>query len=300
MEDNKGVKTEKSVVMDELAHEKITRFLAPKRRGAVFSTLSGGRELSQGDLAKAVDSTATALSNLLSKFEKFEYKLLEVENVGRYRYYKLSEVGRAYLEAVGGPAEAETGSGEDRAIVQEAKEHLDAFKELYSDGWKTCFNGVMMRLIYGRGGELDEEGERLVSRYLRCVELLSLQSSPILSKALEELGDDILRDDVEKFMENFEPFTAVLNTLMQGMEPLAVYMIVKAAFCTEEEKAPEAYMEAIGWKGGRYDELRRTAEKLKVCVSGYGEEEIYRYFNRLLPDQGQLSLYIARCICGGR
>lgn len=291
-------------LIDSLSCEKITRFLAPKRRWTVFNTLAVCEELSQGDLAKAVDSTATALSNLLSRFDKFEYKLLEVQNVGKYRYYKLSKCGRAYLETTSQVTGCEISSeskGEESLLLQEAESSIREFKELYSDKWKTCFNKVLMRLVNGRGIFLDEEGEKLMKRYLRCVELLSLEGNHlVLNSVLALIADDILRDDVEAFMEYFEPFIAVLNALECEEKVFEVYMLVKAAFCEDEEEAVETSIRAIEWNEGEYSKLKDRAQKLKECVSEYSERNICRYFSYLLPNQTQLSIYIARCICGVR
>ncbi len=298
----KNVNIENNLI-DALSCEKITRFLAPQRRWTVFNTLAFREELSQGDLAKAVDSNATALANQLSKFDKFEYKLLESQSVGKYRYYKLSKLGRAYLKAIGRAASGEIegeSNGEESLLLQEAEVSIKELKELYDDKWKICFNKAVMRLVNGRGFFLDEKGETLVKRYLRCVELLSLEGNhAVLSSVLALMADDILRDDIEAFMGYFEPFIAVLNALKCEKKIFEVYMLVQAAFREGEEKTLESYIQAIEWNGNEYNKLKDIAQKLKKCVSGYSEEDIYRYFSYLLPDQAQLSIYIARCICSG-
>lgn len=291
-------------LLDALSCEKITRFLAPPRRWTVFNTLAVREELSQGDLAKAVDSNATALANQLSRFDKFEYKLLESQNVGKYRYYKLSKLGKAYLKVIGqttsGEIEGES-SGEESLLLQDAEGSIKELKELYDDKWKSCFNKVVMRLVSGRGITLDEKGETLVKRYLRCVELLSLQGNHmVLNSVLTLISDDILRDDIEVFMEYFEPFITVLNALQCKRNILEAYMLVRAAFCEGEEKTLDSYIQAVEWNGSDYNKLKNIAQKLKKCVSEYSEEEVCRYFSYLLPDQEQLSIYIARCICGDR
>lgn len=298
-----NVNIEKNLI-DTLACEKITRFLTPQRRWTVFNTLAVREELSQGDLAKAVGSTATALSNMLSRFDKFEYKLLEIQNVGKYRYYKLSKYGRAYLEATGQTTgremEGELKGGKNW-LLQEADESIKDFKELYADKWKSCFNKALMRLVNGKGIFLNEKGEMLLKRYLRCVELLSLEGNhTALSSVLALISDDILRDDIEAFMEYFEPFIVVLNAIVCEKKVFATYMLVQAAFCDGEEKFLESYIRANEWNDGEYNKLKTIAQKLKECVSGYSEEDIYRYFSYLLPDQAQLSIYIARCICSDR
>lgn len=291
-------------LINPLKYEKITRFLGPKRRREVFDTLAVREEISQGDLAEAVNSTATALSNLLSRFDKFEYKLLESQSVGKYRYYKLSELGRAYLEAAVQNTDCEINgesNGTESILLQEAEESIEELKGLYDDKWESNFNKVLMRLVNGRGFSLDKEGEMLVKRYLGCVELLSLRGDhTMLSSVLALITNDILQDDIELFMNYFEPFIAVLNALEHENKIFEAYMLVQAAFCESEEKAIESYIQAIKWHAGGYNQLRDTAQKLRECVSGYSEEDIYRYFTYLLPNQVQLSIYIARCICNDR
>lgn len=290
--------------IDDLSSEKITRFLDPPRRCIIFNTLAVREELSQGDLAKAVNSNATALANQLSKFDKFEYKLLESHNVGKYRYYKLSKLGKAYLKTIGRTSSSEfegESNGEESLLLQEAEESIRELKELYDDKWKACFNKIVMRLVGGRGITLDEKGETLVKRYLRCVELLSLQGNHmILNSVLALISDDILQDDIEVFMEYFEPFIAVLNALERKKNIFEAYMLVRAAFCEGEEKSLESYLQAVEWSGSDFNKLKDKAQILKECVSEYSEEAVCRYFSYLLPDQEQLSIYIARCICGGR
>lgn len=299
-------KNYENIVLDALACEKITRFLAPKRRHDVFDALSVRGETSQGDLAKIVESTATALSNQLYKFEKFEYKLLEVQNVGKFRYYKLSKYGKAYLKAINQTADSEVENelNGESVYLQEARRSIHGFMELYADRWKALFNKVLMRLVNGRGIFLDEQGEMLVKQYLRCVELLSWEGNhDDINSVLKLVSDDILRDDIEQFMKYFEPFIAVLNVLKQNKNIYEIYMLVQAAFYEKEdkeEKTIEKIAQVIGWNSGEYNKLKDRAHNLKECVSEYSEGDIYQYFTYLLPNQEQLCMYIARCICGAR
>lgn len=90
---------------------------------------------------------------------------------------------------------------------------------------------------------------------------------------------------------------SLLNALEFDEKVFGAYMLVRGAFNGEEEKAVETYIRTVGWNEGEYNKLETIARKIKECVSGYSEEEIYRYFCYLLPNQPQLSIYIARCIC---
>ncbi len=289
--------------IDERTMEKLIRSVTARMNSVILGLAEHG-ELSQGDLAKAIGLTATALSNLLAKFERIDVKLLTMQNVGRYRYYRLSEEGLAYLEATGQmpPSKA---SGEqdsvDAALYNEAKQALEELKQICKEEWKGRFNKTVVTLILGMGNAQHQTGEEQVYRYLRCVERLIMRNShTTLDEVLDELPDDTLRGDVEEFMEYFQNFAYILNTLEQGGDPTDAYMLIKAAFFNEVNRATNKYIEKIGWDSDSYTELMRQAQKLKSCVNGYSEEEISRYFNILLPDQKQLSLYIARCICGVR
>lgn len=72
--------------------------------------------------------------------------------------------------------------------MQEAEGSIQGLKELYSDKWKSCFNKALMRLVNGRGIFLEEESELLVKRYLRCVELLSLEGKHVVLNSVMALS----------------------------------------------------------------------------------------------------------------
>lgn len=290
------VATENNLISAELQKE-IEQFLTPKKL-FIFKTLASGGERSQGDIARISHSTAAALSNQLSMFDKKDFKLLEVRVDGRHRYYSLSKLGRAYAETIRiGSQAAESES----PLFQEARILLKEFKQMYTDQWESCFNNAIMTLVYGRGAVLDEAGERLINRYLRCVELLTLEGDEVaLDQTLNLLSNEILQNDVEKLMNYFQPFIAVLVALKPERDPFDIYMLVKAAFDGEESKAHKDRINTLGWENDEYGKLREKAGKLKKYLEAYSEQEIYQYFNKLLPDKRELSLYIARCVCGNK
>lgn len=287
--------------IDEKTLEKLTRTVTARMNSVLLGLAEQG-ELSQGDLAKAIGSNATALSNLLVKFERLSVRLLISRNVGRYRYYELSKEGWAYLAATGQSAVPKADSepeGTDTAIFNEAKQALDELKQLCGEKWKRSFNKTMMKLVQGRSNAPAQQGEELIYQYLHCVELLIMRNRlSTLEDTMKELPDEILQDGVEEFMDYFQHFVPLLNYLDRGGDPTCVYLVVKAAFFNED--AVNDHIARIKWDYSGYIELRTQAQNLKQCVEGYSEEEIGRYFNILLPNQIPLSLYIARCICGGR
>ncbi len=301
--DNEARAGSKKKLVDERTMEKLIRSVTARMNSVILGLAEHG-ELSQGDLAKAIGLNATALSNLLAKFERIDVKLLTMQNVGRYRYYRLSEEGWTYLEATGQTPPSGTGREQDSvdaALYDEAKQALEELKKICKEKWTGRFNKTVVALTLGMGNAQHQTGEEQVYHYLRCVERLIMRNSyATLDEVLDELPDDTLRGDVKDFMEYFQNFAYILNTLEQGGDPTDVYMLIKAAFFNEVNRAINTHIEKIGWDIDSYTELMRQAQKLKSFVNGCSEEEISRYFNILLPGQKQLSLYIARCICGVR
>lgn len=289
--------------IDERTMEKLKRSVTARMNSVILGLAEHG-ELSQGDLAKAIGLNATALSNLLAKFERMDVKLLTMQNVGRYRYYRLSEEGLTYLKATGQmPPPGTDGEQDsvDAALYDDAKHALEELKQICREKWTGYFNKTVVALTLGIGNARHQTGEELVYRYLRCVERLSMRGShTALDEVLDELPDDTLRGAVEEFMGYFQNFTYILNTLEQGGDPTDAYMLIKAAFFNELNRATNTHIEKIGWDSDSYTKLMRQAQEMKSLVNGRSEEEISRYFDILLPDQQQLSLYIARCICSVR
>lgn len=275
--------------------KKIGQSLTPKKL-EIFKIVATGGERTQGDIARIAKISAPALSNQLSAFDKMEFKLFEVRVVGRRRYYRLSELGRAYAEFL---EIIPQGPEEESPYFQEAKVQIECFCQ--RDQWESLFNSAVTALIHGRDVELEEEGKRLVERYLKCVELLILDGDEVaLEETLALLPNEVLRTDIETLMNYFQPFTVVIIALRSKADPFDVYMLVKSAFGGDDSREYEKHIRALGWENGEYGKLRAVAERLKKYLTAYNEREIYQYFNRLLPDRQELSLYIARCICEHR
>lgn len=300
MQTSKIVSIEDGLI-DEIKREQIERFLCPKKRNQVFMTLADRGELSQGDLAIAVGATATSLANLLAKFKDFEYNLLDTKNIGRYKYYMLSGVGRAYYATIRrteqnrhNPAEAEKGN----ALCMDAQVAIENFRLLSLEGeWRTEFSLQMGKLILGITPEAGERSEAL-RRYLRSVELLTLRGRhEDVAEVLNLLPDESMRGLVDRFMSCFEPFKVVIDGVGLDERTFAIYRLIEAAFCGKEEKAVEQYIKEVGWEHSKYNELSAEAVKLRRNFDGCGEQEIYNYLGFLLPDQWQLRSYIALCAC---
>lgn len=312
MEDEKN---HRDSVLDATEIDKIDHFLRPKRRAEVFSILAKGVELSQKDLAEAMESTATALSNILVVFQNFDYKLLEFSNVGKYRFYKLSQLGEAYLKAKVGLPPTDSGDcdGEKSKLIREAKAALDEMIQLLPEPWEVILARLLEVRIYGRDSEevkrkfrLEDEDfektERALNQYLECVELAELQGGGVvLDQVLDLLLPHmILRNLISDIVYVFSRFTLVIHALGDEKKSIGAYLVVKNAFSTPDYEEVEKYAGSLGWSITTFEALRKTAIELIKNVSNMDEGEMCRYFLNILPGQGGLCMYIARCICGDR
>lgn len=51
---------------------------------------------------KVVNTTVTSAANILTKFAQYQYRLIEVQNRGKYRYYSLTSLAIEYIEYING------------------------------------------------------------------------------------------------------------------------------------------------------------------------------------------------------
>ncbi len=310
-----GEKNQENFVLDATMIDKIDHFLRPKRRAKAFSILAKGAELSQKDFAEAMGSTATALSNILVVFSNFDYKLLDFNNVGKYRFYKLSRLGEAYLKTKADLSSADSGDcdGEESKLIHEAKTAVDEWIQLLPNLWEVVISRLLEVRIYGLdAGEVKrkfslkdedfEKIERALNHYLACVELAELRrNGVVLDQMLDLLSNTILRSLISDIVDVFIKFSAVIDALNDEKRSIWAYLMVKNAFSAPNDKEVEKYLELLGWSGKTFEALQKTARELIKNVSHLDEEEeVCRYFLHILPRQRGLCMYIARCVCGDR
>ncbi len=290
------------LLINEQMFQEISDFLLASKRNALVSALDRAGELSQGKIAQEISSSAASLANIMTKFEQFNHKLLEVKSVGKYRVYSLSDIGKAYVRQAKGRAghrdEGKSLEKEDEELLKKAEESLRAFELKQGESWQRKFDDAMMRRTCGVGKRLEEKSERLVDEYLGCLERLTLrENDEALDRALRLLPNQILLDRVGIYMDRFDPFLPVMERLCDGKAAFALLEGLRAVFTGEDEK-PDKLFESAGLGGREYANLRTAAAELKNCVEGYGKEEIYQYFSALLPDCEALSYSIAGWIRG--
>lgn len=283
----------------------IDDFLTDKRRAVVFTLAEDGEDV-QGDLASKIGSPVNSLANIIQKFEGFKHKLLESERAGKYRRYRLSELGWAYVEG-GRQADGESSDADldetERQLLQEAEISLACFRERYrSDSWKEKMDDALLWRIRNAGSaddELSEASEKQVNRYLACLEQLDMQESHEVYRRVKELLEsEILQVRAEAYMAYFRPFIPLLRQLEDRRASFDMRMMLSAAFHARDPADAMGYIEAAEWKPNEYNALKETAKKLRRITANYDERRIYLLFQGLLPGLDDLSFYLAQLIYG--
>lgn len=302
---NQQERTDSRVPLSADKRREIDDFLTDKRRAVVFTLAEDGEDV-QGDLASKIGSPVNSLANIIQKFEGFPHKLLESERAGKYRRYRLSELGWAYVEGVR-QADSESSDADlnetERQLLQEAEISLACFQERYRTGsWKEKMDDALLWRI--RNGsfaddELSEASEKQVNRYLACLEQLDMQEShEVYERVKELLEDEILQVRAEAYMVYFRPFIPLLRQLKDRSASFDMRMMLSAAFHVWDSAEATDYIEAAGWKLSEYDALKETAKKLRRITANYDERRIYLLFQGLLPGLDDLSFYLAQLIYG--
>lgn len=287
------------VVINSQMYREISNFLATPKREALVRALDEAGELMQGQLAKEIDSSATSLANITARFEQFKYKLLDAKSVGKCRYYSLSELGIAYIRQMKEKNSAESNAGilewEDGDLLRRAREALHGFELKQGESWQTQMDDALVRRTRGVGSLLDELSEQLVNQYLESLKRLILREShEMLGQALGLLQNQILRDRVEAYMNCFEPFLPILSRLQKQDGIFGLLKGVEMIFTGKNDRDGEKFLKAAGLEDRECTRLKEIAAELRQRVGQYDEEELYRYFNSLLPDCELLSYSIAR------
>ena len=288
-----GLMADKAILDAEMQKE-ITDFLSKKRKD-IIDKLSENKKLSHGELAEAVDTSVASLSNILIKFDQFKYKLLDSINSGKYRYYFLSDLGNAYVERC---REDENDIENEKIVqhevlklMQEARECLAKFQNIYKDDWEMLLDdALIVRINYC--GALTGEDEILIDKFIENIEKIMLsKDETLIEKVLKLLsGNAILQGRLTLLLDKFDPFCILLQDLKEEENTLQIYETLEAII---ENKIVEAkiHSEKLNWTG-RYEKLSIAILQIVNCMEDKNMSDIYECFCRYLAGNRQLSAFL--------
>lgn len=288
---------------DSPIFDEIQDFATPLRLEILHALYDNGRQ-SQGELALYLGLKPTALANRLLKFDGFTPRLLEKVYEGKYCYYTLSDWGRRFMQRI---SETETAqvqenaallNRQDEILFASAQTSAEELKCRFGDEWGKAFDNVLVRYMLGSKFSPDSTAKKLTNQFLKCFELLMLhQNERLYNKALKLLDDGTASSRVTDFIDDFfMPFSNVLAKMQEKEQLISIGTLLEFVFTGEEQEDMGTHLRTLGWNNGDLRKLQKTALRIKECLSGYGQEEIYDYFTVLLPDQEPWAWIISRWI----
>lgn len=288
----------------ELSNEylaSVDNFISVKRLALIHALFKNG-SMTQSQLASAISSTVTSLSNIIRVFDESGLGLLSMERDGKYRRYSLSPRGTAFARRKFG-AELSDSDPENNAgkLYVYAVEALHLFQEQIGqshepDQWKLKFDEALFERSRG-GLWLDKESEEALNRFLNCLEIAVMTNDLDAHEQIMDLvSEPILRLRIELFMNVFQPFVPLLRAIRNGSDEFDVSLVIRAALIGQLDEESSKCRERIGIKPDEYDSIEKTASYLAGKIRGREKSDIYRYFSGLLPEQKWLCSLISQIL----
>ncbi len=282
-----------STVTEEQKRE-IKDFLTAKRKKIIME-LAQHKRLSHGELALLVGSTPTSLYNILQKFDKFKYELIYSENVGKYRYYSLTELGEAFILGLDkGNQVNETRvktvlQQEGGRLLQKSRECLKKFRNIYEEEWGIRLDDILLKLTEHNVKDLDES-INIIDDLIANIELMILQGyEPEINKVMKFLESDILWMRLEQVLEDFYSFLPIIKRMREdGM----IYEIYDELH--EIVKGKRAIDKKVQEKNTN-EKLFETISKIKEHSVKYelSKRDIYNCLMRYLLEDKQMGAFLA-------
>ena len=287
-------KVNKDLGLSGEVKELIDEFISKKRK-QILIELYPKRKLSQGELAKAVETSTASLANILLNFESFKYPLLESESEGKRRYYSLSRLGRDYIENCRRQEKKEEKGKivrDSSQMLQKAKACLGEFQAL-EENWEFELEEALLDRIECRK-IISNESQKAVDEFLKSIEyVLTYDYENQLLNVLRFMdGNKILQVRMSRFIDKFDLFRQVLEAWENGFDALQLYELLDAVI-SNDQKRGRTYAEALHWTE-EYDRLTEGISYVMEKTVGEEMQVLYECFQSYLAGNQVLSGFLAR------
>lgn len=294
---NQSKEKNDTLYLDEEVQKSIEFFLSRKRK-QIVEILYKKERLSHGELAAGVDSSQASLSNILLKFDQFQYKLLDGVSEGKRRYYSLTELGRKYVESCLENNQYTENknivSQEPFRLMKDVRESLEIIKGKYEDTWELMLDNVLLESTEYLDIEIKEE-EKEINDFLVLVEKVLLYGDENYSVKLMELveSNNILSCRFEKFLGKFETLKPLLLECDQAAEIMDIYDLLESII-KDRDVDVGILIRKLKWSEKTSRDLSDTIKDIIKHNIGKERSAIYTYFNRMLAGNRELSVYITK------
>ncbi len=282
--------------LSEKEIREIEPFVSRKREQIMWVLYAEG-EMTQGEVTGKINSTAPSVSNIMLKFEKFKYKLLNCESRGVKKYYSLSDIGIAYMKYLSNKEMKQDDnviSAQDAYLLQEARRTYKYFQDKTDEDGEIRMEDALLRLSFGVDNDSTSEDVDMFLKYIYSLEKLIIMGNEVyFDKALQLIQSNILRNWVKRFLEGFYLFLPVLNALEEKKDILDVYTVLESLAKGQEEEASVIVTEKQ-WEIC-CESVSQFLQKIKR--SGGTQDDIYQILYGCMPDKMELAAMITRIIC---
>lgn len=267
-----------------------------RKRPDVIMALARLGSASQKELAKASGTTPTSLSNILLKFEDFPYQLLEREDQGRNRIYRLTGTGQAYVRRKlrGSPEQGkgQVVSHEELRLQQALRDSIKQMQER-NEEWKVVFDRILLNRIYGIEEEYGELDEALVNVYVASLQkALMSEFFDVADLAGRLLGDEILISRLEKFLAVFYAFMPFLQKLEKKEDFFDIYEIFRRIIRYGEDGECQRLLQKLELSREGHT-LADVMQSLKAGLSEKDRKTVYNRLEGFMPGMEAINAYLA-------
>ena len=292
----------KTARLNEADLAKITAFLN-RKKGEVFWKLEQKEGMSNKELAAAVETTPTSLSNIILKFENFPYRLLEGKSSGRKRCYYLTELAREYVCMFSGDEENENSNSiyqqEEWILRQRFKEALEQLKTRHDEEWEAVIEDILIRRVLCLEDVCEAEDKRLVGEIIFVIEMvLEKEYDESVDLCMKLLSPSlILSKRIEEYLQCFYAFTPFYNKFQQEKEGNAVGRIFKMMILDGEQNQCDQELQRLGLEKKQGHQLEMAIQQIKKYCHELREELVYEKLQQFMPGRSQMNIFLASWIC---
>lgn len=286
---------EEKIVEIQLSKEQIDEIkeFVVRKRERIMWVLWKESEITQGELAKKVDTTVTSLSNILFKFEKFKYKLLDCESRGIRRYYSLSDVGMRYMHYLRNDGKLDELNSavalDGEQFLLEARNVIGYFKGKCDGDGEILMEDALLHLMYGIENDIKMQDIEMFLKYIYYMEkLLLMEDEVYIEKGMQLIHSDILRKRVDQFLEGFYMFLPVLQILEDKSSVLDIYTVFKQLTKGDIRNAADIVTKR------KWSFSCEKMSSFLLRYRGRSKEDIYRILYAYLPDKMELAAMITQ------
>lgn len=207
-----------------------------KQGKSVLLALYRSPRIQQKVLAVSINTTPNSLSNLLGKLETIRPKLLDIEHIGRSKYYSLTGIAKQYVSSALMPKETYNintffSVPVETSLFDETLELLYQFQKLAGSEWLLILDDLL-----SNGQDTDTAADDLTHLYTHFIrnmrQMYLCKDTLSIRKIYGELSNSILVSRLENYLKgNLQDSHALIPLFdLEKQNPKKVIELINYVF----------------------------------------------------------------------